>query len=97
MAKTFLDKRYCSWCGGRLKKAGQHQLTCQKCHTSEYDNPRAAVALMLINDQGKILLARRSKDPSKGKLDIPGGFMDGLEDPKQAVLRRRSTIFSRTR
>jgi len=36
---------------------------------------------------GKVLLGRRSVDPSKGSWDIPGGFVVAWEHPAEAAIR----------
>jgi 8-oxo-dGTP diphosphatase len=38
-------------------------------------------------DDGRILLARRAGPPEKGKWDLPGGFLEEGEHPRDAVVR----------
>lgn len=86
MTQTFRDKRFCTWCGGRLEQKADY-LTCTQCGANDYNTPRTAVAVLVISMQGDMLLARRAHDPGKGKLDVPGGFIDGNETPHQAAVR----------
>ncbi|MDP6869531.1 MAG: NUDIX hydrolase [Candidatus Poseidoniaceae archaeon] len=57
---------------------------CEKC--GQWPQPSIAVDAVVVNN-GKILLIRRGNEPWKGKLALPGGFVDVEEDPKNAVLR----------
>ena len=41
--------------------------------------PFVAVGGLVINDKGQLLMVRRAKDPGKGKLGLPGGFIDAGE------------------
>lgn len=62
-------------------------LFCEKCSFSFYINSAAAVAILIINNQNELLLTKRAFDPEKGKLDLPGGFVDIGESAEQAVVR----------
>ena len=46
----------------------------------------AAVAGLVFVD-GKLLLVRRGREPSKGMLDLPGGFVDLGESAEAALAR----------
>ncbi len=79
---------YCPQCGNksfiaRNEKASQ----CNHCGFVYYFNPSAAVACLIRNPQNELLLVRRAKDPAKGTLDLPGGFVDLHESAEQAVIR----------
>ena len=49
---------------------------CADCGFVYYLNPSAATAAFIENEQGELLVCRRAKEPSKGTLDLPGGFAD---------------------
>ncbi len=53
-------------------------------------NPAAAVVAFITDTKGNILVERRKFDPSKGTLDLPGGFVDSLETAEEAVIREVS-------
>lgn len=79
---------YCPKCGAntfieRNEKAKQ----CTTCGFVYYFNPSSAVACFIRNAAGEILLVRRAKEPAKGTLDLPGGFVDMFESAEDAVHR----------
>tara|TARA_B100001113_G_scaffold326742_1_gene299852 strand:+ start:798 stop:1205 length:408 start_codon:yes stop_codon:yes gene_type:complete len=57
---------------------------CDEC--GQWEKPSLAVDAIVINDD-KILLIRRGKEPWKGMLAFPGGFVEQGEDPEVAVIR----------
>ena len=60
---------------------------CGACGLLYYFNPCAAVAGIVLNSAGEALLLRRAKDPAKGKLAVPGGFIDIAERAEDALCR----------
>ena len=52
-----------------------------------YFNPSSAVACFIRNSRGELLLVRRAKEPAKGRLDLPGGFVDMHESAEEAAQR----------
>lgn len=79
---------YCPKCGAntfieRNEKAKQ----CTTCGFVYYFNPSSAVACFIRNTAGEILLVRRAKEPAKGTLDLPGGFVDMFESAEDAAHR----------
>lgn len=62
------------------------KFSCQKCAFTYFHNVAAAVGVILECDK-KIVLIKRAKEPSKGKLDLPGGFVDPKESAEEAVIR----------
>jgi NADH pyrophosphatase NudC (nudix superfamily) len=77
---------YCTDCGGKLTK-NKTAYICQSCSKSYYLNPKAAVAIVLYDDQHRLVFARRAHEPNKGKLDCIGGFLDIDENFEQALSR----------
>jgi 8-oxo-dGTP diphosphatase len=57
---------------------------CDDC--GQWPQPALAVDAVVIND-GEILLITRGREPWKGMLALPGGFVNKGEDPEIAVLR----------
>lgn len=78
----------CMRCGSNtVSYRSDDSLFCEKCGFSFYINSAAAVAILIVNGQGELLLTKRAFDPGKGKLDLPGGFVDIGESAEQAVVR----------
>ncbi|UCC97187.1 MAG: NUDIX domain-containing protein [Phycisphaerales bacterium] len=78
---------FCPSCGKKdIVPAGPKELYCNSCSFSYFHNVAAAVVAILELD-GKVLLIRRAKDPGKGKLDLPGGFVDPKENAEEAIKR----------
>ncbi len=62
------------------------KLHCADCDFVLFHNIASAVALILTFED-KILFAERNEEPDKGKLDLPGGFIDPNETAEEAVCR----------
>lgn len=65
---------------------GRALAVCAQCGFVDYQNPKPAVAVLIVCD-GRILLGRRGIEPAKGKWDIVGGFIEAGESAEEAVLR----------
>jgi ADP-ribose pyrophosphatase YjhB (NUDIX family) len=61
-------------------------VTCPSCGRSWYRNPAPAVGAAIIED-GKALVTVRARDPYRGKIDVPGGFIELGEHPVEALKR----------
>jgi mutator protein MutT len=79
---------YCPKCGSSEFSFREDQsFLCNTCQFHLYINSAAAVAALIVNDKGEILLTRRAFDPQKGMLDLPGGFVDIMETAENALFR----------
>jgi len=83
--------RFCLRCGAALawrREPGDDRprRACPACGWMFYDNPRPCVGALIVRE-GKVLLARRAKEPYLGWWDIPGGFMEAGETPEEALAR----------
>ena len=80
--------RYCPRCGAPdLQHPPGHALHCPHCGLTYYHNVAAAVACTVLDDHGQILSVRRAREPAKGTLDLPGGFVDPGETIEAAACR----------
>lgn len=81
---------HCSHCGHAFSPDPGWPRTCAACGRTTYRNPLpVAVALLPVRDHAGTGLAviRRTIEPSKGELALPGGFIDHGESWQQAVVR----------
>jgi len=60
--------------------------TCPNCGRSWYRNSAPAVGAVIVED-GKALLTVRAREPEKGRLDLPGGFLEVGEHPVDGLVR----------
>jgi mutator protein MutT len=80
--------KFCPRCGSaNFPATGDRSFTCGDCSFNYYANSSAAVAVLLFNPKGELLLTRRAIEPHRGKLDLPGGFIDPMETAEQAAIR----------
>lgn len=79
---------YCPKCGAKtFTERNEKAKQCTTCGFVYYFNPSSAVACFIRNPEGELLLVRRAKDPAKGTLDLPGGFVDMHESAEEAARR----------
>jgi len=52
-----------------------------------YSNPVPAAAALVVDEAGRLLLARRAVEPDAGLWDTPGGFLDEGEEPVDGLRR----------
>jgi NAD+ diphosphatase len=78
---------YCPACGSKEISFDDIKLfKCKVCSFSFFQNVAAAAAAILDYD-GKILFVKRGQEPEKGKLDLPGGFLDPKESAEEGLRR----------
>ncbi len=78
---------YCPSCGSKnVRFDGIKEYSCAVCSFTYCHNVAIGVAAILECGE-KILLIERGKEPGKGKLDLPGGFVDANESAEEAVSR----------
>lgn len=80
--------RYCPECGSsRFGEHNEKSKQCADCGFTYYFNPSAATVALILNERRELLVCRRGKEPAKGTLDLPGGFLDMYETGEQGVAR----------
>lgn len=79
---------YCPRCGAEgWRDHGERAKHCPACGLTYYANVASAVACLILDKEGRVLLTRRALPPAVGTLDLPGGFVDPLETVEAAVRR----------
>lgn len=79
---------YCPRCGSNTFEINDiKSKRCGECGFVFYFNAIAATVALIMNKRGELLVARRSKEPAKGTLDLPGGFADSMETAEEGVAR----------
>ena len=80
---------FCPKCGSNafFTTNKGRSFNCEDCHFQYFINSSAAVACLIFNSKGELLLTRRAFEPNKGMLDLPGGFVDPMETVEEAAIR----------
>lgn len=78
---------HCPRCGAVIPEAGNNPLRCPSCGYTHFFGPCTAVAGIVVDGAGDLLFIKRQRDPHKGKLGIPGGFVDAGETLEHALTR----------
>jgi len=79
---------FCPACGTKRSEFEPiRPFRCHGCGHTTFFGPVAAVGAIVTNNDGEVLLIRRAHDPAKGKLGMPGGFIDPGESAEEALRR----------
>jgi ADP-ribose pyrophosphatase YjhB (NUDIX family) len=86
------DWRHCPRCGADLVRGvpggdDEERLHCAACGLVLYDNPAPTASALVVDAEGRVLLARRGIEPFRGMWDAPGGFVRPGESGEEAVRR----------
>ena len=80
--------KYCPKCGSEYFNIhNEKSKQCTNCGFVYYFNPSSATVALILNKKNELLVCRRAKDPAKGTLDLPGGFIDMNETAEEGVTR----------
>jgi ADP-ribose pyrophosphatase YjhB (NUDIX family) len=72
--------RYCPRCRAQLGHR-RDRVVCDACGFVQFANSAPAVAALVVDGEGRVLLARRAIEPYTGLWDTVGGFLDEAEEP----------------
>src|SRR5512145_3325959 len=83
--------RFCPLCSAPLGREAvapdqREQAVCSACRFVFYLNPKVVAGAILEQD-GRVLLTRRSINPGRGLWTFPGGFVDFGETVTDAAVR----------
>jgi 8-oxo-dGTP diphosphatase len=76
----------CPRCQHALE-AADRSLRCSNCGLSIHANPAPTASALVLDEEGRVLLARRANDPGAGLWDLLGGFIEEAEEPLAALRR----------
>jgi 8-oxo-dGTP diphosphatase len=77
--------RFCPRCRAELRHEGS-RVECEACGFVAYASSKPTAGA-LVEDGGRVLLARRAHEPFVGHWDIPGGFLEEGEHPLDGLRR----------
>ncbi|KAL5134930.1 Nudix hydrolase 23, chloroplastic [Glycine soja] len=83
--------KFCQWCGGSTKHdipEGEERLRaiCTVCGKIAYQNPKMVVGCLIEHDN-KVLLCKRSIQPSHGLWTLPAGYLEIGESAVEGAIR----------
>lgn len=80
--------QHCLRCGAAGFRTPDGKVyVCDACGLHFYKNITTAVAGLVVDPADRLLLICRAREPAKGKLAYPGGFIDAGETAEQALRR----------
>lgn len=80
--------RYCPVDATPLEKSGSLStgMKCPACGRSWYRSSSPSTGCAIV-ENGRALVTVRANEPEKGRVDVPGGFLEGGEHPVDALVR----------
>lgn len=82
------DFLFCPHCGSNtFTEHDAFSKRCGACGFTFYPNAAAATVAVIINSRGELLCVRRDREPARGTLDLPGGFVDPGESITEGLQR----------
>ncbi|XP_027352180.1 nudix hydrolase 23, chloroplastic isoform X3 [Abrus precatorius] len=83
--------KFCQWCGGSTKHDIPHgeeklRAICTVCGKIAYQNPKMVVGCLIEHDN-KVLLCKRSIQPSHGLWTLPAGYLEIGESAVEGAIR----------
>ncbi len=82
----YVKNSHCSYCGHTFQPDQPWPRTCTQCGNTRFLNP-LPVSVVLVPVDGGLLTVRRSIEPRKGELALPGGYINAGETWQAAGAR----------
>ena len=79
--------KFCPFCKGNLSQEDPFRQKCLKCGFIMYHNSSPCAGAVPVNQNNRILLAKRGIEPFKGGWNIIGGFLEYGEDAMVGLKR----------
>lgn len=86
----YVKNSHCGSCGSPYPAGVGWPRTCHVCGDTAYRNPLpvAVTLLPVTDDRGtSLVVITRTIEPRRGRLALPGGFIDHAEDWRHAAVR----------
>ena len=88
MPHPLLPFLYCPVCGARAFAVHDaRSRRCMSCGFTLYANASASTVAVIVDAAGRLLCVRREREPARGTLDLPGGFVDPGETLHEGCIR----------
>ncbi|MCH6257402.1 NUDIX domain-containing protein [Puniceicoccaceae bacterium K14] len=90
MKARFLPEhfRFCPTCAAEaIIRFQDNGVRCEVCDFTLFFNPTSSAAAFIFDQDDKLLVVERAREPAKGKFGIPGGFVDFNEAAETALVR----------
>ncbi|MBW6515684.1 MAG: NUDIX hydrolase [Candidatus Cloacimonetes bacterium] len=88
--QSYQGVNFCLRCGNKLQfiRDSEDKLRkkCEHCGWTYYKNPIPAVACVVFNEAGEILIIKRLIEPKAGEWALPSGYIEIDQSPEQAAL-----------
>ena len=82
-----MEMNFCRRCGASLTHIADNTVyDCPNGHTL-FSSPAPTVGVFFVSSDHQVTFAIRDREPGKGMLDTPGGFIDSGETAEEALGR----------